>query len=294
METIGKNKEFESAAKALHQDWAPEKVHHLIKVVDDFVAAALAQRAGSGEAERILAAVESGMNAEQEEISQAAWREIESSVRAVLASEAQQKDPAVPENSMAILNCCIRGGNTNGNPDFLIKADNSQHVYLDGWVLVGPTSSLFEKVMAMTLVEAPMGVLVGKGGKPYETCMPCANPPQQPDSERDVPVVASKLSLQQVADRIDGRGVMSPTEFRRFLNGDGVEMYPYQITELANLFIQDSKRDAARYRWLRESMYWVNSANIFNIHGNCLLPEFLDKEIDDAMAAHHNETGGAK
>lgn len=42
METIGKNKEF---AKALYHDWTPEKVHHLIGVVDSFVAAALAKQA---------------------------------------------------------------------------------------------------------------------------------------------------------------------------------------------------------------------------------------------------------
>lgn len=47
METIGKNKDFEHAAKALHQDWTTEKVHRLIKVVDDFVASSLAKQAES-------------------------------------------------------------------------------------------------------------------------------------------------------------------------------------------------------------------------------------------------------
>ena len=37
--SIGAHQPFELAAKALHQDWTPEKVHHLINVVDQFIAA---------------------------------------------------------------------------------------------------------------------------------------------------------------------------------------------------------------------------------------------------------------
>ena len=43
------------------------------------------------------------------------------------------------------------------------------------------------------------------------------------------------LTLQQLADRISDQGVMSPAEFRHFLNGDGVEMYPHQLLRMANL-----------------------------------------------------------
>lgn len=42
-------------------------------------------------------------------------------------------------------------------------------------------------------------------------------------------------------------------------------------------------RDAARYRWLRQSAYWIHSAKVFNIHGDYLVPDCLDKEIDAAM-----------
>lgn len=45
-----------------------------------------------------------------------------------------------------------------------------------------------------------------------------------------------ELSLQQVADLINGKGIMSPAEFSRFLNGDGVEMFPHQIAFMCNLF----------------------------------------------------------
>jgi len=36
IKTIGMHKPFEMAAKALHQDWTPEKVHLLIEVVDAY------------------------------------------------------------------------------------------------------------------------------------------------------------------------------------------------------------------------------------------------------------------
>jgi hypothetical protein len=45
--SIGAHKPFEQAAKALHQDWTPEKVHILIDVVDSYIAA-LASQASKG------------------------------------------------------------------------------------------------------------------------------------------------------------------------------------------------------------------------------------------------------
>lgn len=45
----------------------------------------------------------------------------------------------------------------------------------------------------------------------------------------------------------------------------------------------DAVRDAARYQWLRNSVFWLSTAEIYDIHGTYLIPELLDSAIDDAM-----------
>jgi hypothetical protein len=58
-------------------------------------------------------------------------------------------------------------------------------------------------------------------------------------------VSAPWLTLQQVADRLNGSGVMTPDEFRIFLNGDGVALLPHEIVALANLFAHGTEGSQA-------------------------------------------------
>lgn len=75
-----------------------------------------------------------------------------------------------------------------------------------------------------------------------------------------------ELTLQQVADRICGSSTMSPTEYRTFLNGDGVTMYPHQLVAFANLFAsqpvaaapaaQAATDERALFdQWMHESLF---------------------------------------
>jgi hypothetical protein len=79
-----------------------------------------------------------------------------------------------------------------------------------------------------------------------------AAPTTVPDHSEREAANAGGLTLQQLADRIGGHGVMSPREFRAFLNGDGVEMYPHQLLHMVNMFAHQSPaanaKDAARWR----------------------------------------------